>query len=402
MTLECCNRMAKTLWESHSMLEEAVSEYAETYPYYFSIDESVRTKSPYQWFTFPKSTGYSPVRMPIQIFDADQYTGHTYVAFTQPAADYGFWSQYGIPKSQTTDLAEEYPELLPTPQKVFPGLYPTRMDMNCLFGIGQEHGKMKLRGWKMPISGESYGRAVSDTRIVPMSTLGIILRDFIGYKAIKCTYATEEQEKKGTRDTRIVSPDGTRYGDWKRYDAKMGFQSSSSNEANGNPMFTLSTPIPRVPQNYSGMIWSGTGDGKIHLFHDDVAILDAVSSNIIIRPLMYGLEGTGNIVLKLSKYADLLTNEEHQNDYITIVNTTNYVSFGSVFNKEKDTIGLSYITTISSPAIPVPLKYGVKYYIYAECKNGGIAQVPSDMQIGGMRLVDSMASRQLLFPSWED
>lgn len=365
MTLECCDRMAATLWSSESMLDEAKKDFETIYGTEIGkisplgmIEGSVggRKKIGY----FPKTIGY--------------FSDGT-ASFYDNARKLGFWEQYGIPKSKKTDIYESSSTGDPKDasiygQEIFPALYPTRMDMNFLFGVGQEHGKRKLRGWQ---ERSDIPRTYNNTLTYSPNTEppnGAILRDLDGRKAMKCPYASDREVKNGKKK-RIVYSDGGINNYWKRFEGEKTVLSTFDSKYPYDSSFKLSQTIPEGMNDFSGLIWSGVGDGKTHVFFNYLW----VNENVGTTSYLYA-EQLINTSLKLTKHADLLTNEEVQENYIVINSDYGF------------------------PVIP--LKKGVQYYIFAECKNGGfnMSNQPASryyQMLGGMSM-----ERTVKWPRWDD
>ena len=355
MTLECCNRMAKTLRNSQSMLKEAVEDF----------------KSAYGDKNGSELIYYGPgkndvVSSPLQIF----YPIGNLLHFQNTAAYWGFDGRYGVPKSKKAAIDPDSPSPYQR-MEIYHGLYPTRMDMNFLFGTGQEHGKWKLNGWKEKcyIDPESSktGRLYAPDITPPY---GAIMRNHEGQKVMRCEYAREQDVTSGKKE-RDVLKDGSVNSYWKRYKGKKTLSGGMDSLYPYNTYFRLSQPIAEGRNDYSGLVWSGVGDGRMYLFYNYLWVNETQETRdgLIAEELI-------NTTLKLTKHADLLTNDAVKENYITINN-----EFG--------------------PPV-IPLKKGVQYYIFAECANGGFTlsnpKATNYFQtLGGMAV-----ERRVNWPRWDN
>ena len=363
MTLECCNRMAAELLSSKSMLDEAVAEYKSKYPN--SGDELGKIPNvPYGTNGRTATATY-----PKNIF----FVSDSVVWFNSPKS--GFGTQYSIPRSKTTDLSDYYIRDLGYKEsdieelrarnvidmhKVFPGLYPTRMDMNFLFGVGQDYGKQKIIGMQSRCSyylvdtrtgvtrklyGSPYGYSVNNS-----TPPGAVMRDVDGQRMIKATTGAWKEYKA----TRSITYEGDN-GDIVDY---------GSDNASSTAFRKKLASVYFNETNGIFLVGEIIGNGETVSFTNNLIgylNLKDKGDNRQRFDLCYG-----ESVLKLSKYNDLETNSEHSNEYIEIIRSTSR-GFGP-----------------QPRGKAIPLKKGVSYFLYLEFKNRPVAEpytVPKEANI---------------------
>lgn len=389
MTLECCNRMAKELWQSQSMLDE----FAEDYNRYVRADFDIpgsngpETRPYRQEFSYKNESGiikkYSYCK---GLFGYKRDSGTVF--YDDYPGTFGFSSQYGIPQSQKTDYYKDYLMWGYKPEDArryadqygfsFGGLYPSRMDMNGFFGVGQEYGKMKLRGYKAHHSDYvgDYLWSIVQSPVVsgiqgiyPPGAVGSVLRDDEGYRDIlwqKITHHTQG----GTLGFDIYS-----YG-WRKVAPYSSFSRATDDgfkrgysmpPTQSDTKYRLNTTLPTESQNFSAMILELPGDNQTYCFQHKIGYVSSKygqHTNMGFR-FTSDLCREGNMVLKVSKYNDLLTNEEHKDKYIEVLRSTE-VEMPAGFEELRQPKKIR----INSTPISLPLKKGITYYFYIEYENG--------------------------------
>lgn len=375
MTLDCCNRMAKELWDSQSMLDEAVSEYEENGSEIFGYVENI---------PYGNSGKTTKVMYPKQIF----YCSDGEIRLNSKN---GFGSQYAIPRSQKTDrredwLADGYTERdlavmeasgVAWVKKVYPGLYPTKRDLNCIFGIGQDYGKQKILGKKQ----KCY-----KYKVLKNFTTG-------NMDTVKVSALTNEEYKKIGTGAVLRDVEGSRLiytenSTWREYNARKhiwsDFQETdliSTSSVNASDTAIRKTLADLHYTNETGLFLIGEiiGRGQTVVISNTMngfTKTDGWRPEFTRRKLCYG-----NSCLRLSKYYDLLTNQDHANAYIEVIRSSERKGF-----------------LYESPEKPIPLKYGVKYYLYLDIESRTpeikYASDPIEFTIRCFR-----TERKLLWPS---
>ena len=227
------------------------------------------------------------------------------------------------------------------------GRYVTLSDLRNMFTIGVEHGRNKILGWKNRYN-SAFAAAIGGY------PRGSIVRTNDGIRMIS----------RIPNNNSALPEDGESNNYWKKV-----IPTKWLSEVNTKVGYSLYTSI-RLKKTIPS--WSNMG--SMHTkFNEIVAeFTPDWSTGLVIftyacycentkKQYLYGnLDCAGSMSMKISKYSDILTNPDHADDYIEVLHSDSYTI------EDIPGIGFPVKCRRRKPHQAIPLKPGVKYYIYLE------------------------------------
>lgn len=262
------------------------------------------------------------------------------------------------------------------------GKYATLTDFKNLFSIGQTYGKAKLLGWK-PRWDSDFCEAIGGY------PKGSILRAVDGTKMISRIGDNMEE----------LPADALTTDEWKRMGCVPQFnipKGEGGQWARDGRAYEVS--IPELPVTPGGGTWKQLV-GTMNCEESHLAICSYLY-NAVNRTaqkdysVFLDLCVQGDMVLKVSQYPDIYTNEDHSDEYIELLHaqTINLQGDEDWPESYKPTLHLR------NPHKVVPFKKGVTYYFYLEYDRGCASDGAGLSPLLYRRLVMYRAYRRLAWP----
>ena len=353
MTLECCNRMVRELWRCPSVLDvlyQAISS------------AGIRTGSMVRIYPSKRKPYINAYYNTLISFINGYQSNNIEIDYTSLFFN-GFGEQYEIPQSKTTDFSKDlrmcgYPDNYIEKTYFSPGIYPTIVDLNGLFGVGIDYGKKKILG-KKNISGSIpyvWIRSADGTIYEDRSQIeGLLYWGENGSRSIS-GYEIKVNNSRTTRTFGLLD-----YTNDKTFSSPTSFfvPEDTLLYSPDDMKFKLKVDLPTTPQDFSALIFEMDGDNRTYTFENKIYY--AMNNPRVSPTKTYSLGrlcNSGNMSLRVSKYNDVLTNEDHADSYIEICRSTEI--------KISDDVK----TQVDSPVRAIPLKKGIRYYFYIVYENG--------------------------------
>ena len=373
--------MAKELWSSPSLLDEFVKVFKNT--------------TWYERLVLPSgAVRQIPHDRPIVSTDS---SGTLILNKGYIGDASGFDCRYCIPRSSTTDfiedmrksgytekqiqeykVREDYPTL-----NVYHGMYPTIADFLGMFGLGQQYGKRNILGYKDVFSRRTSDGSYNLTSVAfnigkgpyPMRlpTSDSVSEDYQKRHPYSINWSEGSLLRDEDMNRVLVCKDKETDFVWADlYNPTRNFGTAFYDGPNMNDteMF-LTTTLPTNRTDFAEPVASFDGNGRTYMFNHYLTYViynkTTKAHHFIPKPLCK----EGSMVVKLSKYNDIYTNQDHLSAYVEILRTQEF----DFSTEGAGGINRGRVFRVNTPPQIVALKKGVKYYLYVEYSNGCCGKV---------------------------